>query len=604
VLDLSKLDSITIEGDARFGRFHILAAGGGRVNLSELDSVTNPNRPTRCYSRGAGSVVDISKLADLSQVWELRAEGGEIRWANPNSILNVGLHVSAGGMLDASNVSSARNNWLDAANNGRLSLPALRSFTMDANQPNIDWQATGAGSVLDLSKLDSITMEGDARFGRFHVVATNRGRIDLSELDTVTNTNRPTRFYSRGAGSVVDISKLADLSQVWELRAEGGEIRWANPGSIVNVGLHVSAGGTIDASNVATARNNWLEAGNNGRLSLPGLRSFAMDANQPNVDWQAAGAGSMLDLSKLDSITVEGDARFGRFHVTAQNGGRIDLSQLDALVFTGTRPVRFRSLEAGSLIDISALPALSNSTIHVRNGQVRTNNALMLSTNTAITGTGTIIGGIVLSGGAIEPSETAPNIGSVTISGDLTIRDGSYTVDIAGLNSNQVDALTVNGTATLGGTLALRANFPARIGNQVTILRAASVNGHFSRVTGIPIANSRLGFAIGYLNQEVFARATLIGDVNLDNEFNSSDLVRIFQAGEYEDSVPDNSTWIDGDWNGDGDFDSGDLVVAFQTGAYETGPVGAVAVPEPMTGAIGVWTVAWLACLGKLLRGR
>jgi hypothetical protein len=62
---------------------------------------------------------------------------------------------------------------------------------------------------------------------------------------------------------------------------------------------------------------------------------------------------------------------------------------------------------------------------------------------------------------------------------------------------------------------------------------------------------------------------TALGDANLDGVFDTSDLVEIFQAGQYEDDRPVNSSWHSGDWNGDHDFDSGDLIVAFQHGAYE-----------------------------------
>lgn len=54
------------------------------------------------------------------------------------------------------------------------------------------------------------------------------------------------------------------------------------------------------------------------------------------------------------------------------------------------------------------------------------------------------------------------------------------------------------------------------------------------------------------------------GDVNLDGEFGTADLVQIFARGEYEDDIEGNSTWADGDWNGDGEFDSQDLVIALQ----------------------------------------
>lgn len=77
-------------------------------------------------------------------------------------------------------------------------------------------------------------------------------------------------------------------------------------------------------------------------------------------------------------------------------------------------------------------------------------------------------------------------------------------------------------------------------------------------------------------------RGTYIGDANLDGEFNTSDFVSVFQAGEYEDDVAGNSTWTTGDWNGDGEFDTTDFVAAFQAGGYELGPRAAVAaVPEP-----------------------
>ncbi len=61
---------------------------------------------------------------------------------------------------------------------------------------------------------------------------------------------------------------------------------------------------------------------------------------------------------------------------------------------------------------------------------------------------------------------------------------------------------------------------------------------------------------------------TSAGDVDLNGIFNSSDLVRVFQEGLYEDSPPKNAVWSSGDWNCDGDFTSSDLVKAFQSGGF------------------------------------
>jgi hypothetical protein len=88
-------------------------------------------------------------------------------------------------------------------------------------------------------------------------------------------------------------------------------------------------------------------------------------------------------------------------------------------------------------------------------------------------------------------------------------------------------------------------------------------------------------------------KKTYFGDSDLDGEFSSTDFVAVFQAGQYEDSTPQNSLWETGDWDGDGEFSTTDFVLAFQAGGYEKGPRPAVSVPEPMTlpvmlGAVGL----------------
>lgn len=76
------------------------------------------------------------------------------------------------------------------------------------------------------------------------------------------------------------------------------------------------------------------------------------------------------------------------------------------------------------------------------------------------------------------------------------------------------------------------------------------------------------------------ADSRLVGDSTLDGVFDSSDLIAVFVAGQYEDDLHGYATWSTGDWNADGDFDTSDMIAAMVTGAYEQA-VPAAAVPEP-----------------------
>ena len=104
-----------------------------------------------------------------------------------------------------------------------------------------------------------------------------------------------------------------------------------------------------------------------------------------------------------------------------------------------------------------------------------------------------------------------------------------------------------------------------------------------------------LGTKLDYLIEEILE--TTYGDANLDSVFDSSDLVAVFIAAEYEDEIDGNSSWREGDWNGDGEFDTSDFVFAFQSGGFEKGPrIAANAVSEPNSLVAVLCSLAGLLC--------
>ncbi len=92
-----------------------------------------------------------------------------------------------------------------------------------------------------------------------------------------------------------------------------------------------------------------------------------------------------------------------------------------------------------------------------------------------------------------------------------------------------------------------------------------------------------------------------VGDADVNGEFNSSDLVLVLSAGNYETEA--DAVWSTGDFNGDGRSNSSDLVAALSNGGYEQGPRAAVsAVPEPNAAAC-LWLGGLMVALHRRRRG-
>lgn len=80
---------------------------------------------------------------------------------------------------------------------------------------------------------------------------------------------------------------------------------------------------------------------------------------------------------------------------------------------------------------------------------------------------------------------------------------------------------------------------------------------------------------------------TWYGDANLDGQFDSRDLIQVFDEGRYGLRTYSQRGWHQGDWNSDGHFDSADLVLALQDGGYDQGTRAVQPVPEPS----GIWSI-------------
>ena len=68
----------------------------------------------------------------------------------------------------------------------------------------------------------------------------------------------------------------------------------------------------------------------------------------------------------------------------------------------------------------------------------------------------------------------------------------------------------------------------------------------------------------------VFGQRRKQKKLSWNGQFDSTDLIAVFEAGSNEDGVANNFDRSTGDWNGDREFDTSDFVAAIQAGRYET----------------------------------
>ncbi len=111
--------------------------------------------------------------------------------------------------------------------------------------------------------------------------------------------------------------------------------------------------------------------------------------------------------------------------------------------------------------------------------------------------------------------------------------------------------------------------------DQLTVASAAGTNN--------PKYDLNADSAVNETDVTIWAKdlkKTWIGDADVNGVFDSSDFVKVFTVGKYEQDQA--AAWTEGDWNGSGRFDSSDFVAAFVDGGYELGAGAEVqAIPEP-----------------------
>lgn len=522
-----------------------------RVPQAADDVVINVGGNGLVVTHAAGS----DTVNSLNSQRNLTVTGGSALTVTGGFIEGVGETLKAdNGAFTANGAASLDGASLIALAGGAIHLPGATSYTNAASQNDQHrvFEASGAGSALDLPHVATVT-NGVYYDTQLLVEALAGASVNLSGLTTIRDGNGGDSNYRHidvtadGAGSVVDLSALTTFTSSprqdrhsWDYvtATRGGTVRTPALQTLVaanvtwdptagtlafpvlvtlnNSALTVS-GGAVSLPALATVQDTTVTVTGvsislpaamidgsgfivqgGGGLALPMATSYtnaSYNTNDFHRFFQAAGAGSVLDLSHLTTIT-NGTNYNTQLYVQAQAGGTVNLGSMTRLVDGTGGDTQYR------VIDLDP----TGGTIAA--------GTIELATAAYLTGTGTVMANVLNSGGVVEPSGSP---GILQISGDYTqTANGSLTTDIGGPGGGQFGRFAVSGTAGLGGTLNINLvnNYYPANGLAFQILSAGTLTNRFATINGL-IQHQQRTFQITYRATN-FALVTVLDDLYPD----------------------------------------------------------------------------------------
>ena len=326
VLDVSSLTNVQPANT----HWSVGVIEGGELDLSGLASLAGSPHSIGLDDQYNGTLLD-GNLTQLSGV-DVTLDGTDSQAASSWTSLADGSLTVEYGACSLPNLTNLDGSDSSVRSAGQLALPGLVDCTAVGA-----FSADGAGSVLDVSALKEVS----GRQGEWAISATNGGEIKLTGLSSLTNTD-PVLFKVSfdGDGTILD-DKLSSFQGV-AITLDGSNAQAAEAWtSIVNGSLAVT-GGSYRLPGLTDVDGSSLSVRNGAILTLPGLVSY-----QSGGTFQAAGAGSLLDVSALTSIG-KGQSPWT---IEPTDGGVVDLTGLTNLANTAPGLLAINFSGNGTILD-------------------------------------------------------------------------------------------------------------------------------------------------------------------------------------------------------------------------------------------------------------
>jgi hypothetical protein len=355
---ISEINARYDDGSGAGTAHNIIASNKGLVDLSGVTKITGPVR-------------------DEDRFHLVASGGGTINLANLQSISGGGQQfitaVDPGTVVSLPKLQLAERTYFQAQNGGRIDAPTLTQYSsVGFKSPGVNYvlfQADGSGSQLKLGAISEINARYDDGSGAgtaHNIIASNKGLVDLSGVTKITGPVRDEdRFHLvASGGGTINLASLKAIDSTGTIHLTATDSARISMPSIRVMGT----GGT----SVNLSGNSQIRA---GRLSLVAGTTITLDSSAAYVGgiqapWQNAPASSIglkggtaslqatgsIDLGKAislsatkgDSVSIGGD-----FHYLHTDETKNQLGSA-AVKFTGAG---LQQYEVGG-IDVDVVTAL------------------------------------------------------------------------------------------------------------------------------------------------------------------------------------------------------------------------------------------------------
>jgi len=436
LIDLSAATDARLTRIAGFSgedRLRFVVQGGGDIDLFSLqttDQVRFDVLNTTPYSLpglqaidrtdlapGNGSTLEAVNLGSADRSFIVVGDSAVVRSPNLTSFTNGTLDLSGGGQILAdgiSNIDGTRFRLSDGASFGAVTATRWKGGVNADSGPLVN--ATGAGTVLDLSSLREVEIGETTQFnGRLEFNVNQGALVDLSAVESIrtltvnnfSGTDRITFNLQSGGQLELDGLRTADavrfevdeLFRTYELpQLESGVAVEFSAGEFTTIeapALAELTGGRVQVQTTGSVMAGVLTNISNTRVDLSGSATFD-SGDLSNIDgatfflndgavfedstptsiggnfdsgeiqgsgdiYSVSGSGARLSFGNVETLDVAESGDFNDILVVrASNGGQLDLSSLQSARvrstgnFAGNDFLEFRAETRGT-IDLGEL---------------------------------------------------------------------------------------------------------------------------------------------------------------------------------------------------------------------------------------------------------